>query len=108
MKIQKELTEAKNVEKQLSQLPSRSVGDIKRVTQRYLSILIIKKFSNKSDEKRWDEGVDAGETTAGGSELCEETEWAAVWGVTPGFIIKYFNESSGEKKSANRQTGDSR
>lgn len=52
MKIQKELTEAKNVEKQLSQLPSRSVGDIKRVTQRYLSILIIKKFSNKSDEKR--------------------------------------------------------
>ena len=33
LKIQKELAEAKHVEKQLSQLPSRSVGDIKRVSQ---------------------------------------------------------------------------
>ena len=31
MKIQKELAESRNIEKQLSQLPSRSVGDIKRV-----------------------------------------------------------------------------
>ena len=37
MKIQKELAEARNVEKQLSQLPSRSVGDIKRVKKTTLN-----------------------------------------------------------------------
>ena len=49
LKLQKELAEAKNLEKQLSQLPSRSVGDIKRVTEQSVKL---KYFTNKSDEKR--------------------------------------------------------